>query len=85
MENQSGRIELKRDLGTWPAMSIVVGTVIGSGIFLVPRTMIQRVGTVEAVFAVWIVGGLLSRLLLSVFLSPVLYAVVAREDDVLKV
>jgi len=52
--------ELRRDLGTWPAMSIVVGTVIGSGIFLVPKTMIQRVGSVEAVFVVWIVGGLLS-------------------------
>ncbi|HEX3746668.1 MAG TPA: amino acid permease [Bryobacteraceae bacterium] len=52
--------ELKRDLGTWPAMSIVVGTVIGSGIFLVPKTMIQRVGSVEWVFAIWVVGGLLS-------------------------
>ena len=28
--------ELKRDLGQWAAASIVVGTVIGSGIFLVP-------------------------------------------------
>jgi cobalt-zinc-cadmium resistance protein CzcA len=36
-------------------------------------------------FAIVIVGGLLSRLLLSIFLSPILYAVVAREDDVLKV
>src|SRR5271169_7154470 len=53
-------MELKRDLGKWPAMSIVVGTVIGSGIFLVPKTMIQKVGTVEAVFAVWVAGGLLS-------------------------
>src|SRR5215469_15911298 len=52
--------ELKRDLGTWPAMSIVVGTVIGSGIFLVPKTMIGRTGSVGAVFAVWVVGGLLS-------------------------
>jgi basic amino acid/polyamine antiporter, APA family len=52
--------ELRRDLGTWAAMSIVVGTVIGSGIFLVPKTMIQRVGSVEVVFLVWIVGGLLS-------------------------
>jgi len=60
MEHENQRTELRRDLGTWPAMSIVVGTVIGSGIFLVPRTMIQRVGTVEAVFVVWIVGGLLS-------------------------
>ncbi|MEO8597593.1 MAG: amino acid permease [Candidatus Solibacter sp.] len=54
------RTELKRALGAWAAASIVVGTVIGSGIFLVPRTMIQRVGSVDAVFAVWVVGGLLS-------------------------
>ena len=52
--------ELRRDLGAWAAAAIVVGTVIGSGIFLVPRTMIQRVGSVELVFAVWVVGGLLS-------------------------
>jgi basic amino acid/polyamine antiporter, APA family len=52
--------ELKRDLGLWGAVSIVVGTVIGSGIFLVPRTMIRNVGTPELVFLVWIVGGLLS-------------------------
>lgn len=54
------RSELKRDLGPWAAASIVVGTVIGSGIFLVPRTMIQRVGSPEMVFVVWIFGGLLS-------------------------
>ena len=52
--------ELKRDLGPWAAASIVVGTVIGSGIFLVPQTMIQRVGSPAMVFAVWIFGGLLS-------------------------
>ena len=60
MENIGLKTELKRDLGAWPAASIVVGTVIGSGIFLVPRTMIQRVGSVEMVFVVWIAGGLLS-------------------------
>src|SRR5207237_8518349 len=53
-------MELKRVLGPWAAASIVVGTVIGSGIFLVPRTMIQRVGSPEMVFVVWIFGGLLS-------------------------
>ena len=60
MEKPPLRIELKRDLGQWAAASIVVGTVIGSGIFLVPRTMIQRVGSPELVFVVWIFGGLLS-------------------------
>lgn len=53
-------VELKRELGPWAAMAIVVGTVIGSGIFLVPRAMVLRVGTAEMVFFVWIFGGLLS-------------------------
>ncbi len=53
-------VELKRELGPWSAAAIVVGTVIGSGIFLVPRTMILRVGSPEMVFVVWVVGGLLS-------------------------
>ena len=51
---------MKRVLGPWAAASIVVGTMIGSGIFLVPRTMINSVGTANLVAAVWIVGGLLS-------------------------
>jgi amino acid transporter len=53
-------VELRRALGPWAAASIVIGTVIGSGIFLVPRTMIRSVGSVEAVAAVWIIGGLMS-------------------------
>lgn len=53
-------VELKRDLGAWGAASIVVGTVIGSGIFLVPSAMIQAVGSPKMVFLVWVAGGLLS-------------------------
>ena len=52
--------ELKRDLGLWGAASIVVGTVIGSGIFLVPKSMVQNVGSAEMVIFVFIFGGLLS-------------------------
>jgi heavy metal efflux system protein len=36
-------------------------------------------------FAIVIVGGLISRLLLSIFLSPVLYSLVARDGDRLQV
>ncbi len=52
--------ELKRDLGIWAAISIVIGTVIGSGIFRVPQTMTQTAGSVSMVFIVWIVGGILT-------------------------
>ncbi len=38
----------------------MVGTIIGSGIFLVPKTMVLNVGTPGKVLFVWVVGGLLS-------------------------
>ncbi len=59
-EAAEGRFELKRDLGVWSAAAIVVGTVIGSAIFIVPRDMINNVGSPFMVFAVWIFGGMLS-------------------------
>jgi amino acid transporter len=51
---------LRRELGPWSAAAIVVGTVIGSGIFLVPRDMIRAVGSPEMVFVVWVFGGVLT-------------------------
>src|SRR5437773_6057123 len=51
---------LKRDLGLWSAVAIVVGTVIGSGIFIVPNTMVRNVGSPGMVFLVWLAGGLMS-------------------------
>ena len=52
--------QLRRDLGLWGAVSIVVGTVIGSGIFLVPKRAIVKVGDSPELFLVWVFGGLLS-------------------------
>ncbi len=57
---QNPRSELPRVLNASHATSIVVGIIIGSGIFLVPREMMAAVGSSRAVYAVWIVGGLLS-------------------------
>src|SRR6516165_9744122 len=51
---------LPRVLGASQATAIVVGTIIGSGIFLVPREMMQDVGSSLLVYLAWIVGGLLS-------------------------
>lgn len=51
---------LQRALGLWSAISIVIGTVIGSGVFLVPSTMIRYVGSVEKLFVIWVVAGVLS-------------------------
>lgn len=52
--------ELPRVLNASHATSIVVGIIIGSGIFLVPREMMAAVGSSGMVYLVWIIGGLLS-------------------------
>ncbi|MDD5544262.1 MAG: CusA/CzcA family heavy metal efflux RND transporter [Acidobacteriia bacterium] len=53
---------------------------------LLPAAMSTGIGSdSQKPFAIVIVGGLISRLFLSIFLAPVLYALVARKDDVLKV
>jgi APA family basic amino acid/polyamine antiporter len=54
------RPELARDLGVSHAGAIVVGTIIGSGIFLVPAEMMQAVGSAKLVYLAWLIGGLLS-------------------------
>ena len=54
------RLELARDLGVSHAAAVVVGTIIGSGIFLVPTEMMQAVGSARLVYLAWVVGGLLS-------------------------
>jgi basic amino acid/polyamine antiporter, APA family len=51
---------LLRELGVSQASAIVVGTIIGSGIFLVPAEMMQAVGSAQLVYLAWIVGGVLS-------------------------
>jgi APA family basic amino acid/polyamine antiporter len=54
------RNELPRVLSPANALAMVVGIIIGSGIFLVPREMMAAVGSSRMVYAVWIAGGLLS-------------------------
>src|SRR5438094_4526520 len=58
--HQRVRSDLARDLGASHATAVVVGTIIGSGIFLVPAEMMQAAGTAKLVYLAWLVGGLLS-------------------------
>jgi APA family basic amino acid/polyamine antiporter len=59
-KNIHSRPELARDLTLSHAGAVVVGTIIGSGIFLVPSEMMQAVGSARLVYLAWVVGGLLS-------------------------
>lgn len=52
--------ELARVLGLVSIIGIVMGTMIGSGIFINPAKVAQDVGTPEMMLLVWIAGGVLS-------------------------
>jgi APA family basic amino acid/polyamine antiporter len=53
-------LELIRGLGAAAAMALVVGHIIGTGVFLVPSSMAKATHSVGLIFVVWIVGGALS-------------------------
>jgi APA family basic amino acid/polyamine antiporter len=54
--------DLLRALGLFDTAAIVIGTVIGSGIFLVPAEIARAVHSAPLMLAVWTVGGVLSLL-----------------------
>jgi cobalt-zinc-cadmium resistance protein CzcA len=64
----------------------IMMTALVAALGLLPAALATGVGSdSQKPFALVIVGGLFSRLLISVFLMPVLYAFVARPGDRLEV
>jgi basic amino acid/polyamine antiporter, APA family len=55
-----GSRALARQLGVWSAIAIVVGSMIGSGIFRVPSATAAQVGTPGGMMLVWVAGGLVA-------------------------
>jgi APA family basic amino acid/polyamine antiporter len=52
--------ELTRALGMLDCVLLVVGAIIGSGIFLTPSSIARSTQTVEGILFVWVLGGLLT-------------------------
>jgi APA family basic amino acid/polyamine antiporter len=56
-------VTLERTLGLRDLILLIIGTVIGSGIFIVPGAVLRQVqGDVTLAMLVWLVGGILSLL-----------------------
>ena len=56
----SGSPALLRALGLWDSVSLILGIMIGSGIFLMAGSIALQLDSLPAVLAAWVVGGLLS-------------------------
>lgn len=57
MENET---HLKRNIGFAVATSLVVGTVIGSGIFMKPGVVISATGNSTLALWAWVIGGIIT-------------------------
>jgi basic amino acid/polyamine antiporter, APA family len=53
---------LARDLTLFDTINLVIGTIIGSGIFLVPAEIARAVHTPGWMLGVWVIGGILTML-----------------------
>lgn len=54
------KIELKRSLGLIDATSLVAGSMIGSGIFIVTSAMARDIGSAAWLLVIWLVTGLIT-------------------------
>ncbi|MEO7068472.1 MAG: amino acid permease [Rhodanobacter sp.] len=59
MSNQPTNVYARR-LNTWDAAMIVIGGVIGAGIFLTPATVARNTSSGTEVLILWAIGGLLT-------------------------
>src|SRR3954451_23610655 len=52
--------DLPRKLGLLDCVSIVIGIVVGGGIFLVPNLVARNLGSIPLILAVWTFAGIVS-------------------------
>ncbi len=52
--------DYKRELGLTESLSIVIGKIIGSGIFKTPAPIMLLTGSIVTFFSTWIIGGILT-------------------------
>jgi APA family basic amino acid/polyamine antiporter len=55
-----GTSSLTRKIGFWSATSIIIGSIIGSGVFKNPSDMAQQLGSPVWLTLVWVIAGLFS-------------------------
>ena len=60
MKAEHNSNHLKRDIGFITALSIVIGTVIGSGVFMKPGEVLASAGDAKLALLAWLLGGLIT-------------------------
>lgn len=59
-DDSSGGVQLKKELGLLDGVAIIVGVIIGAGIFVSPKGVLLHSGSIGQAIIVWILSGILS-------------------------
>ncbi|MGH0138807.1 UNVERIFIED_CONTAM: hypothetical protein FKN15_019535 [Acipenser sinensis] len=56
-ESSPERVTLKKEIGLVSACAIIIGNIIGSGIFISPKGVLEHSGSVGLALVIWVLGG----------------------------
>ena len=56
MNQQQGQLQKK--IGAWSAVTLIIGSIIGSGVFMKPSSMAAELGSPIWLTVVWIIAGI---------------------------
>lgn len=61
-DSPSDGVKMKKELGLLDGVAIIVGVIIGSGIFVSPKGVLKFSGSIGIAILVWILSGVLSMI-----------------------
>ncbi|KAJ6645365.1 Y+L amino acid transporter 2 [Pseudolycoriella hygida] len=59
-DDSNGEVKLKKELGLLDGVAIIVGVIVGAGIFVSPKGVINYSGSIGQALIVWVCSGVLS-------------------------
>lgn len=59
-ESDENAVQLKKELGLLDGVAIIIGVIIGAGIFVSPKGVLLHSGSIGQAIVVWVLSGILS-------------------------